>query len=125
MRERHHVNAIARLVVLVVAAADASACAYETLEQHACPTEGTQLTYDNFGRHFIDTYCQSCHGSTSVNRQGAPGEYIFDTQAQIQHWAARIYVRAASTNDSMPPGPADPPLAERNQLADWLACGAH
>jgi uncharacterized membrane protein len=120
---RHRIGFV-RLAILVVSAAGASACAYETIEQHACPTGGTQLTYDNFGRQFMNDYCQSCHGSMSVNRQGAPGDFIFDTQAQIQHWRSRIYVRAASTNDSMPPGPVDPPIEVRNQLADWLACGA-
>jgi uncharacterized membrane protein len=114
-----------RIAALVLFATTASACAYETIDHHACPTGGTQLTYDNFGRHFMDTWCQPCHGSTSTNRQGAPGEFIFDTQAQVQHWAARIYVRSAGPNDSMPPGPTDPTPAERAQLADWLACGAH
>ena len=37
-------------------------------------------------------------------------------------WADRIFVRAAATNDSMPPGPDDPPQAERDDLAEWLAC---
>jgi hypothetical protein len=36
----------------------------------------------------------------------------------------RIYIRAAGSNDSMPPGPDDPPRAERDKLAEWLACGA-
>jgi uncharacterized membrane protein len=113
-----------RLAILVLAASALSACAYETIDQHACPTGGTQLTYDNFGRQFMNDYCQGCHGSASTNRQGAPGEFIFDTPEQVQHWRTRIYVRAASTNDSMPPGPEDAPLAVRNQLADWLSCGA-
>jgi hypothetical protein len=36
----------------------------------------------------------------------------------------RIFARAAGDNTSMPPGPDDPPEAERAMLAEWLACGA-
>ncbi len=111
--------AMAALVALSTAS-----CGFETIEHRQCPTGGTTVTYDNFGRQFMDDYCQSCHGSTSTNRQGAPGEFIFDTRAQVQHWAARIYARSAAGNDSMPPGPVDPSREDRDRLADWLACGA-
>src|SRR5262249_43171563 len=101
-----------------------SSCAYETIDQHPCPPGGTTLTYANFGQRFMNEWCQSCHASTSVNRQGAPGEFIFDTVQQVQLHRDRIFVRAAASNDSMPPGPNDPPRQQRDQLAEWLACGA-
>ena len=84
-------------------------------------SQGTQLRYQNFGAAFVDSYCQSCHSSQSIDRQGAPGEFIFDTVEQIQRHRARIFVRSAADNDSMPPGPNDPSKEQRKQLAEWLA----
>jgi uncharacterized membrane protein len=103
-----------------------SACGlfYTEMEEWACPPEGTALTYENFGAAFMNAHCQSCHGSTAVDRAGAPGEFIFDTRTQIERHRARIFARSAGDNDSMPPGPDDPPLEDRMKLADWLACGA-
>ena len=97
---------------------------YRELDSYPCPPEGTTLTYGNFGARFMDTYCQRCHGSQSSARDGTPGEFIFDSLEQVQRHRARIFVRSAAENDSMPPGPDDPSETERNQLAEWLACGA-
>lgn len=97
---------------------------FTEIDDYACPTGGTTLTYENFGADFMDRYCQSCHGSNATDRAGAPGEYIFDTPDQVKRHAARIFARSAEENDSMPPGPDDPALEERMKLAEWLACGA-
>lgn len=97
---------------------------YTEIEDYPCSSGGTTLTYTNFGAGFMQSYCQSCHGSNATNREGAPGEFIFDTQEQIIRHKDRIFVRSAAENDSMPPGPDDPPLSERTKLAEWLACGA-
>ncbi len=97
---------------------------YTEIEDHPCPPGGTDLTYKNFGGSFINAYCQSCHGSTSEDRAGAPGEFIFDTPEQVARHKDRIFARSAAGNDSMPPGPDDPSLEEREKLAEWLACGA-
>ena len=97
---------------------------YTDIEEWDCPSEGTSLTYENFGAAFINAHCQSCHGSTATDRAGAPGEFIFDTRSQVERHRARIFARSAGENDSMPPGPDDPTLEERTKLADWLACGA-
>ncbi|MBL9043676.1 MAG: c-type cytochrome [Myxococcales bacterium] len=97
---------------------------YTEIDSYPCPPAGTTLRYGNFGATFMDSHCQSCHGSQSIDRQGAPGEFIFDTVEQIQRHRARIFVRSAADNNSMPPGPDDPTAEERRQLAEWLACGA-
>lgn len=109
--------------LVLVAAFLLTECAYTTIESYQCPT-GSTVTYANFGSNFMDQYCQRCHGSLSPDRQGAPGEFIFDTRAQVVQHRARIFVRSAAGNDSMPPGPNDPSMDERNRLAEWLACGA-
>lgn len=87
----------------------------------ACPTGGTDLTYDNFGKSFFDTHCTSCHaaGSGVSVAQDNP----FETQAQIQAEADEIYERAGGTNTNMPPD-GGPTADDRLKLEEWLSCGA-
>jgi uncharacterized membrane protein len=99
-------------------------CKETTLDERVCPPEGTQLTYDTFGKGFMDAHCQSCHGKPSKDRKGAPGGYDFSSVEDVRTYRSRIFSRAAADNTTMPPGPDDPPAAEREQLAEWLACGA-
>ncbi len=91
------------------------------LADEPCPDGGTQLTYDNFGASFFASYCNRCHASA---QHGAPSSFQFNTLDQIHAHAARIFERAAGPNTTMPPGSDDPPLDQRDQLAEWLACGA-
>lgn len=91
------------------------------IEDMPCPPEGTQLTYETFGAQFLDTHCNSCH---TTSRHGAPRSFRFETLDDIRLHSARIFIRAAGPNTTMPPGPTDPPADERDQLAEWLACGA-
>ena len=95
-----------------------------TIDEVACPPQGTALTYASFGAPFLDTRCNGCHSAEVGMRHGAPESFRFDTLDAVHLHAARIFVRAAATNVSMPPGPDDPPPDERDQLAEWLACGA-
>ena len=113
-------------VVALLCLLGVSACGlfYSELDSYPCPPQGTTLRYGNFGAPFMDSHCQSCHGSQSIDRRGAPGEFIFDSVEQIQRHRARIFVRSAAGNDSMPPGPDDPSEEDRIKLAEWLACGA-
>ena len=94
-----------------------------TLASSPCPDGGTQLTYVNFGRSFMARYCQSCHASDARARAGAPSNYTFDDLPSIVAWRDRVFERSAAENDTMPPGPDDPPFAERMRLAEWLSCG--
>ncbi len=100
-----------------------AACAEKPMpiDEAACPPEGTALTYDNFGAEFFAANCNSCH---STGKSGAPRAYRFDTRDEVVTHADRIFIRAAGPNVTMPPGPEDPPFDERDQLAEWLACGA-
>lgn len=109
----------------VLAALAMSGCAdIDTLDERYCPDAGTTHTYPSFGQPFFGQWCNSCHSASPGNRQGAPEDVRFDDVGQIRDWADRIYARAAAGNDSMPPGNDDPPRAVREQLAEWLACGA-
>ena len=103
-----------------------SSCAIAPLEMKdfPCPPEGTTLSYENFGRAFIDSNCNTCHAREASIRHGAPESFQFDTLDDIHQRADRIFVRGAATNTSMPPGPSDPSPEDRDKLAEWLACGA-
>jgi hypothetical protein len=83
-----------------------------------CPANST-LTYDNFGKAFFDSNCNSCHGKTE-----SPA---FGTQEQIQANSSDIDRAAASgpkaTNTYMP-DEGEVSDADRKKLGEWLACGA-
>ncbi|MFO0587709.1 MAG: c-type cytochrome [Polyangiaceae bacterium] len=89
----------------------------------ACPSKGTTLTYENFGKKFFADYCTSCHASGSGN-PAAISAGVYETQAQIQAAAEEIYGEAGDTNTGMPQGAIKPTDAERQQLGEWLSCGA-
>jgi hypothetical protein len=95
-----------------------------TIDEFACPAEGTTLTYESFGARFLGDNCTTCHAADAGDRHGAPDAYRFDTLDDVHAHADRIFVRAAATNTTMPPGPDDPPADERDMLAVWLSCGA-
>lgn len=114
-----------RSVIALCALLGLIGCKTETsLADYPCPPAGTKLTYDSFGSGFIARRCQTCHGQTDGARQGAPEGYDFGTLDAVRAKKDRIFARAAADNVTMPPGPDNPPEAERNELAEWLACGA-
>jgi hypothetical protein len=117
---------IARSTLFAVALAALGAmvanCNYMEIQDWPCPPSGTQLTYDNFGKDFLVKNCQWCHAGSE--RRGAPSDYDFSSVEAARKHKARIFARGAGPNATMPPGPDDPPAAERNKLAEWLACGA-
>jgi uncharacterized membrane protein len=120
-----HALALASLLVFGAFPLLASGgCTVLELDQTPCPTGGTKLTYENFGKAFFTGYCNTCHSAPDGERRGAPEAYVFGTADEIRVNKVRIFRDSAGTNDSMPPGPDDPPLEQRDMLAEWLACGA-
>jgi hypothetical protein len=95
--------------------------------ESVCPT-GSTLTYANFGRPFMDSYCTRCHASSlrGPARHGAPSFHDFDTLFGIKvvfdHIDETTASGPAATNTSMPPDLPTPSLAERQQLGEWIAC---
>jgi uncharacterized membrane protein len=106
--------------LLLVAAL--AACADPTADRcvHDPP-----LTYDDFGRRFLDTYCAGCHSSLHPAgtrlRQGAPAGVDFDTYRGLLEWADRVEARATGEAPTMPPG-GGPTGQELANLAEWLGC---
>lgn len=98
-----------------------------------CPSDGTTLTYENFGKQFATDYCVGCHSSkltTKAARNGATEGHDFDTLAGIDLVKEHIDPLAGSgpksTNEMMPPPASSgkkPTEEEREKLAVWLACG--
>jgi hypothetical protein len=95
-----------------------------------CPP-GSTLTWDSFAQGFFASYCTRCHGSAvvGIDRNGAPVGYDWDDPAIVRMHLPIIETAAAAGPDAInvfmpaltPPEPTD---AERDQLGEWLACGA-
>lgn len=86
--------------------------------------EAPTVTYDTFGRGFLSTYCDGCHGSAVDNRQNAPVDVVFDTREGAQDWADRILARTVPPDGSEP---TMPPVggvteADRERVEVWLSC---
>jgi hypothetical protein len=88
-------------------------------------SQGTYLTYDNFGAAFLDSYCVSCHHSslTEEERLGAPAEMNFESSELAQLWRASILAKAGGEGATMPPSQIVPDI-ERKNFAEWLNCGS-
>lgn len=79
-----------------------------------CPLEET-LTWEDFGRDFMESYCVRCHrgfGELDAVRR----------QASAIDSAAGAGPKA--NNTWMPEDGTAPSLEERQLLAEWLSCGA-
>ena len=83
------------LAVIAAAAVALSqaGCAFETLDEHPCPTGGTTLTYENFGANFFRRYCNECHSAEIDERNGAPENYVFSSHESIVALKKRIFSR--------------------------------
>lgn len=109
----------------------AHACADHSHEE-GTPTgatcSGSTLTYENFGRQFMEDYCTGCHSSavTGDDRNCAPEDHNFDTLDEIMLVREHIDELAGAgpnaVNDAMPPSAIKPTEAERRDLSTWLAC---
>ena len=91
-------------------------------------TSSDFLTYELFGRSFMERYCLRCHSSTltGLDRNGAPQDHDFDTLVgvldAVEHIDALAGAGPNAHNTNMPPDEPSPSDAERHRLAQWLAC---
>jgi hypothetical protein len=96
--------------------------------QSTCPDD-SQLTYESFGKPFMEKYCTECHSSTKRgdDRMGAPTFHDFDTlfgiMADSDHIDETSAAGPAAVNEGMPQDGPFPTLLERRKLGEWIACG--
>lgn len=92
--------------------------------------DSSTLTYENFGRQFMENYCTHCH-SSSLDGQGArhcaPADHNYDTLEallpEIEHIDGHAAGGPEGLNDAMPPASEkQPSTEERIDLGTWLAC---
>ena len=107
-----------------------------------CPDpDPMTLTYDNFGREFMDKYCTWCHAEDlpRAQRNGAPIYHDYDSLLGVLETPDHIDEQAGfgpnAKNEFMPPDRcpsvpggaldkncAKPTADERQKLAEWIAC---
>ncbi|MEY4508169.1 MAG: hypothetical protein RLZZ450_291 [Pseudomonadota bacterium] len=74
----------------------------------------TTLTYEAFGKSFLDTYCITCHGAAM--------KPTFKTLAEVTTNKAKM--KAEVTTKAMPPkGQKAPTDEERAEFAKFIDCG--
>lgn len=122
-----------RTITFVVAISIA-ACTTDPVPVFGPPTESTcpptsTLTYENFGRPFMERYCTRCHSSqlSGAARHGAPDFHDFDTRFGVKgvsnHVDETSAAGPAAINRGMPQDGPMPTDDERFQLGEWIACG--
>lgn len=79
------------------------------------------LTYESFGKAFMQKYCTSCHQGAS-----APGGVDLTSLEKIAAQKGHVEEHAVGTPASKPmppPGLPQPTAEEKQKLGAWLACG--
>ncbi|MCK6504362.1 hypothetical protein L6R53_13330 [Myxococcota bacterium] len=79
------------------------------------------VTWEYWGQGFLTESCQSCHASTSADRNGAPASVTFDTEAQVWTHRDAILATATGAEPTMPPR-GGPSPDDRDLLEIWLRC---
>lgn len=80
------------------------------------------LTWENFGRPYLEQHCNGCHSAylRENQRNYAPMGIDFDTWDDAVFWHERLEARGV-TDQSMPPG-GGPGTDERELLREWVRC---
>jgi hypothetical protein len=127
---------------LLLALALAACSDHPTSTGTVCPSpDPMTLTYDNFGKPFMEKYCTWCHDSSLLRsmRNGAPVFHDFDSLLGILqvegHIDQQTGIGPNASNYFMPPDEcpstkggaldtdcAKPTDEERRNLALWIAC---
>jgi hypothetical protein len=118
-----------RIAALVILTSCSQSLGLGPPTESTCPPSST-LSYASFGMPFMASYCTECHASTLPpdQRHGAPLLHDFDTRLGIVGVAEHVDETAAAgpaaVNVFMPAQDPRPTIEERQQLGEWLACGA-
>jgi len=84
------------------------------------------LTYENFGKGYMDKHCVGCHSSLIPieSRVGAPIGVDLNTYHDVLLWVDRIDARSTGDDATMPPG-GGPSPEERALLKEWIECAVY
>ena len=87
--------------------------------------EESPWTYENTGDPYMRTWCTSCHHSemSGDNRVDGTEGINLNGFGNVSALLERIEARALGDTPTMPPS-GGPTQIERDQLAEWIACGA-
>lgn len=91
----------------------------------APPADAECGTWASVGEPFVLTWCAGCHSAALPveRRYGAPEGLDLDTLDAVRAQRAAFLGAALGDSPRMPPA-GGVPLAERETMAAWLACGA-
>lgn len=84
------------------------------------------LTYETFGKGFIEQNCTGCHSSyltTVEDRNYAPPSVNLNTYADIVYWVDRVDVRTLVDQDMPPAGGISEDT--RAMVKEWLTCSVY
>lgn len=93
----------------------------ESVQDTSPCADAPTVTWETWGEGFVTESCQSCHASTSPDRNGAPEDVIFDTEQDVLDRATAVLSVATGESPTMPPegGVSDD---DRALLEIWLTC---
>ena len=92
-----------------------------TVNGHGMCDEAPFVSYETYGKGFLEENCQGCHASTTNNRNGAPDDVVFDSRGDVLVNAELILETVTAESPTMPPegGISD---EERGMVNVWLKC---
>lgn len=93
----------------------------ETAQDTSPCADAPTVTWETWGEGFVTENCQACHASSSPDRNGAPEDVVFDSEADVLDQAVTVLAVAAGEAPTMPPegGVSDD---DRALLEIWLTC---
>lgn len=100
-------------------------CGGQEVPEVACDRE-PPLTYETFGKGFIEQNCTGCHSSyltTVEDRNYAPPSVNLNTYADIVNWVDRVDARTLVDQDMPPAGGISE--GTRAMVKEWLTCSVY
>lgn len=82
------------------------------------------LTYDDFAKDFLDTWCVGCHGALNGSSPGIRLDVYADVGATQGVYTTREALADRIALNTMPPGGPKPTLEDRLALLAWVEAGA-
>jgi mono/diheme cytochrome c family protein len=82
------------------------------------------LTYNDFAKDFLDTWCVACHGAQNGSAPGIRLDVYADAGGMQGVYTTREALADRIALNTMPPGGSKPTLEDRLALLAWVEAGA-